>query len=131
MPSRAAGIATSLVIAGLVGGCSDPGPCLLFAAPGLAIEVKDASTNDYIADLVHGVATEGAFEDSLRVIAARGTAPAQGTTIGGVYERAGMYAVHIEGPGYEAWDTANVEVVEEGCHVRTVSFTARLVPAVP
>jgi hypothetical protein len=104
---------------------------LLFAAPALAIEVRDAATNEFIAGLIRGVATDGAFEDSLRVVAGLGADPAQATTLGGAYERAGNYAVHLEGPGYEAWDTTNVRVTKDECHVRTATFTARLTPQGP
>jgi len=48
MPYRAVGLAATLVTA-------------------VAVEVRDASADDFIAGLVQGVVADGAFEDSLRV----------------------------------------------------------------
>jgi hypothetical protein len=131
MPCRAVGLTATLVTAGLAGACSDPGGCTLNIVPAVAVEVRDASTDDFIAGLVQGVVADGAFEDSLRVVASLGTDPALPTTLGGADERAGTYAVHLEGSGYEAWDTANVQATRDACHVRTATFTARLTPTAP
>lgn len=131
MPSRALTIAVCCVGPGLLGGCSEPGGCLLFAAPAIAIEVRDAATGDFIAGLVRGTLTDGVFEDSLKVIGGTGSDPVQATTLGGAYERPGVYAVHLVGTGYAAWDTANVRVTRDECHVGTARFTARLTPTAP
>jgi hypothetical protein len=124
-------LSASLIMASLVGACSDPGACTLDILPAVVVEVRDASNDMFIAGLVRGVVTDGAFEDSLRVIGTLVTDPSVATTLGGADERAGRYAVHLEGPGYEAWDTAGVEVTRDACHVRTATFTARLTPTVP
>jgi hypothetical protein len=131
MPWRAVGLVASLATAGLVGACSDPSECLPFAAAGVEVELRDASTDQFVTGLVRGVVTDGAFEDSLRVVASLGPDPELPSTLAGAYERAGVYAVHLEGRGYEAWDTTNVRVSRDACHVRTVMFTARLTPAAP
>ena len=131
MASRVLALSASLVTASLVGACSDPGACTLDILPAVVVEVRDASTDTLIAGLVRGIVTDGAFEDSLRVIGSLGTDPAVPTTLGGADERAGTYAVHLEGPAYEAWDTAGVRVSRDACHVRTATFTARLTPTVP
>lgn len=131
MPGRVAQLVASLVTACLVGACSDPGACTLNLVSAVAVEVRDASTEEFIAGFVRGIVTDGAFEDSLRVVASLGTDPALPTTLGGADERPGNYAVHLEGPGYQAWDTANVQVSRDACHVRTATFTARLNAVVP
>jgi hypothetical protein len=131
MPCRTVGLAATLVTAGFAGACSDPGACTLDIVPAVEVEVRDASTDGFIAGLVQGVATDGAFQDSLRIVASLGTDPAVPRTLGGADERAGNYAIHLEGPGYEVWDTGNVRVTRDACHVRTATFTARLTPAAP
>jgi len=112
-------------------GCSEPGACTLEIRHGVQGEVRDAVTGDYVAEVIHGSVRDGSFEDSLRVVAWIGTDPAVPTTLGGADERAGTYAVHLEGAAYEVWDTAGVQVSRDECHVLTESFTARLTPVAP
>jgi hypothetical protein len=131
MASRALALLASLVTTRLVSACSDPGVCTTDILPAVAVEVRDASTDGFIAGLVRGVVTDGAFEDSLRVIGSLGTDPPVQTTLGGADERAGTYEVHLEAAAYEAWDTAGVRVTRDDCHVRTATFTARLAPTGP
>jgi hypothetical protein len=131
MAPRVLALSASLVTTRLVGACSEPGACTLNILPAVAVEVRDASTDAFIAGLVRGVVTDGAFEDSLRVIGSLDTDPEVPTTLGGADERAGTYAVHLEGEAYEAWDTAGVRVTRDACHVRTAAFTARLTPTAP
>ena len=131
MAWRTRTLGASLVTTSLVSACSDPGACTADVLPAVAVDVRDASTDSFVAGLVRGVVTDGAFEDSLRVIGSLGTDPPVPTTLGGADERAGTYAVHLEGAGYEAWDTAGVRVTRDDCHVRTATFTARLTPTAP
>jgi hypothetical protein len=88
MASRALALSASLVTSNLVIACSDPGVCTTDILPAVAVEVRDASTDGFIAGLVRGVVTDGAFEDSLRVIGSLGTDPPVQTTLGGADERA-------------------------------------------
>jgi len=129
MPRHTFALAATLVTAGLGGACSDPGACLLNVVPAVEVEVRDASTDEFIASIVRGILRDGAFADSLRVVASLGTDPALATTLGGADERPGTYEVHLEGSGYEPWDTTNVRVTRDDCHVHTATFTARLTPA--
>ncbi|HUR94991.1 MAG TPA: hypothetical protein VMY76_10435 [Gemmatimonadales bacterium] len=128
MPRRTLALAAALASVSLVAACSDPAVCLPNVVPAVEIEVRDASTDEFIAGIVRGVLSEGAFVDSLRVIASIGNDPAVATTLGAGEERPGTYAVHLEGSGYAAWDTGNVRVTRDECHVRTATFTARLSP---
>jgi hypothetical protein len=129
MASHTLALSASLVTISLLGACSDPGLCTADVLPAVAVQVRDASTDSFIAGLVRGIVTDGAFEDSLEVIGS--LEPSVPTTLGGADERPGTYAVHLEGAGYDAWDTAGVRVTRDDCHVRTASFTARLTPTGP
>jgi hypothetical protein len=125
MYSQPRAVAALMVTLMWVTACSEPEGCTLTFAFGIEVEVRDASTDESIAGRVHGVITDGAFEDSLR---APGGDPAAATTLLGAGERAGIYAVHLEGVGYEPWDTTNVHVTRDACHVHPVTFIARLEP---
>lgn len=125
MYSQPRAAAALLVTLMWVTACSEPGGCTLIFAFGIEVEVRDASTDESIAGRVHGVITDGAFEDSLRV---PGGDPTAATALLGAGERAGVYAVHLEGAGYEPWDTTNVHVTRDACHVHPVTFIARLEP---
>src|SRR4051794_14570532 len=96
-------------------GCSEPAVCTLELQRGVQVEVRDAVSGDYIAEVIHGSLRDGSFEDSLRVVGWIGTDPALPTTLGGADERPGTYAVHLEGPAYEVWDTAGVKVSRDEC----------------
>ena len=109
--------------------CSDPEVCSLEAILAVQIEVRNAATEEYIAGLVRGVVTDGAYQDSLRAGGPIGSDPALVTTLGAAEERPGNYAVHLEGPGFEDWDTAGVRVTRNECHVNPARFTARLQPS--
>lgn len=115
-----------LVIAGLVAACSEPGECTPSLVFGIQVLVRDGGTDAFVAQPVHGVVRDGAFEDSLRVVSSAGTDSALATVLAGAAERPGTYAVHLESAGYEPWDTANVRVTKGECHVRPASLTARL-----
>jgi hypothetical protein len=115
-----------LVIAGLVAACSEPVECTPSLVFGIQVLVRDARTDAFVAQPVHGVVRDGAFEDSLRVVSSAGTDSALATVLAGAAERPGTYSVHLESAGYEPWDTANVRVTKGECHVRPASLTARL-----
>ena len=86
-----------LLILGAITGsaCLDPGACTTSVEPAIRVEVRDAATGAFIADIARGVARDGDFEDSLRVIGATGGNPSIGTTLGGADERPGTYAIHL------------------------------------
>src|SRR5262245_25348558 len=113
-------------VAGLVG-CSDQqGICTTEMRRAIEVEVRDAASNEYIAGVTRGVVRDGSFVDSLRVVGEIGGDPALSTILGGADERPGIYAVSLEADGWESWDTTGVVVASDACHVRTVSFTAKL-----
>lgn len=103
--------------------------CTTSVERALDIRVEDAATGRPIADRAVGRARDGAFVDSLRVTGWSGAGADQvATTLGGVYERPGLYDVEILRPGYARWDTTGVRVRKGRCHVVTVRFVARLHP---
>jgi hypothetical protein len=126
MYSQRRAVGALLVALIWVAACSEPEGCTLVLVYGIEVEVQDASSDEPIAGRVHGVITDGAFEDSLRV---PGGDPATATSLVGAGERAGIYAVHLEGVGYRPWDTTDVRVTRDACHVHPVTFIARLEPA--
>jgi hypothetical protein len=128
---RAFGLAVTVVAAYISGACTENDVCIVIAVPAIKIQVRDAVTDELIAGPIKGTVTDGSFRDSLVVLTDTENDPAAITTLGGAYERAGTYAVHLEVAGYQAWDTAGVHAFNEGCHVGAVSFTARLKQAEP
>ena len=54
-----------LLILGAITGsaCLDQGPCTTSVEPAIRVEVRDAATGAFIADIARGVAQDGAFED--------------------------------------------------------------------
>ena len=119
---------STLLLAGVLAllGCSDQGVCTLDARPAVEVEVREAGSDQFIADVARGVVREGTFIDSLRVVGYIGTDPALPTTLGAAYERVGTYEVHLEAEGHASWDTAGVAADFDGCHVRTAKLIARL-----
>ena len=107
-------------------GCSDPDVCTEEVRRAVEVEVRDAESDGYIADLTRGVVRDGAFEDSLRLVGWIGGDPALGTVLGGADERPGIYSVSLEAEGWKPWDTSGVVVASDACHVSTATLTARL-----
>lgn len=120
-------LAAGLFCAALAGREPDEG-CTLVLVPGIAVEVRDRITNEFLATTPRGVVVEGASVDSLVVSGFSDHVPPRVTTFHGARERAGRYVVRIEADGYAPWDTAGIRVTEDDCHVRTVRFTAELEP---
>lgn len=110
-------------------GCSDPSVCTENIERAIEVEVREAASDRFIADIARGVVHESGFTDSLRIVGWIGADPALPTTLGAADERTGTYAVHLEAEGHVAWDTADVRATSDGCHVITQRFTARLEPA--
>jgi hypothetical protein len=103
----------------VLAGC-DMGACTLNIVSGVAVEVRDRVTNEYLTVTPRGVAREGIYQDSLRA--------GEPSSLSGADERPGRYVVQVAADGYLPWDTAGVQVREGGCHVRTATFTAALMP---
>jgi len=109
--------------------CQDPEACALNVVPGVEVEVRDGVTGELLTTAPRGVAREGAFQDSLRVGSTTLELPPRVMTLIGADERTGRYVVQVEADGYQAWDTAGIQVTAGECHVQTVRFTAALDPA--
>jgi hypothetical protein len=108
-----------------------PEACTMDARLGIVVEIRDATTDAYIADQATAMVVEGSFRDSLRLVGrVRVGEDFVGTTKGGIHERAGTYAVEVTAPGYSPWERTGVRVRRDECHVRTASLVARLQPTV-
>lgn len=107
--------------------CDIGGICTLSVEPGIRIEVRDRSTNEFLTATPRGVAREGTFEDSLEVVGFSTDVPPRAGELYG-WVPAGRYTVHLVADGYQPWDTAGVRVIEGDCGVLTTSFTAALRP---
>ena len=110
----------------LAAGCADSSGvvCPAVIRPGIEVEVRDAVTDEPLADLARGIVEDGAFADSLRVISY--DAAMVPSVLGAAGERPGIYNVRIERAGYEAWDTAGVSVQAGECGVIPVQLLAHL-----
>jgi hypothetical protein len=99
--------------------------CTLSVEPGIRVEVRDRTTNEFLAATPRGVAREGTFQDSLEVSGFSTDVPPRVATLDGNVGT-GRYTLHLAADGYQPWDTAGVRVTEGDCGVRTTSFTAAL-----
>jgi hypothetical protein len=93
------------------------------------VEVRDRVSSEFIPALARGVAQEGGFQDSLQLSGWIPGDPLVPTSYAAAHERAGIYSLHLELDGYQAWDTAGIQVNRDECHVRTVNLAAALQPA--
>lgn len=100
--------------------------CTASIEPGLVVYIEDAVTGQPQAEGAMAVATDGAYSESLRGGVSNGVTL---LALQGASERAGLYQLRVEKPGYQAWTRSNVRVLAGECHVRTVQVTAKLQPA--
>ena len=109
--------------------CTNPfaSACTTFVASGLVVIVHDSLTGAPIAAGAVGIATDGAYRDSLRLagLASDGTPE----SLAGADERPGTYIVQVSRPGYFAWSDSGVSVIGGRCHVQTVTLTAEMTPS--
>lgn len=94
----------------------------------LAVEVRDAQTEEFRADSARGVAQDGTYTDSLLIVRYHG-ADIVPAALGGAYGRPGTYTLRVERAGYRPWDTVGVHVQADRCGPITVQVVARLSPA--
>lgn len=109
-------------------GCDVGTTCTLNIVPAVEVEVRDRVTNEYLTVTPRGVASEGNYADSLRDGGQTLDVPPRTISLIGADERPGRYVVRIAADGYEPWDTAGVQALEDDCHVRTARFTSALQP---
>jgi hypothetical protein len=90
--------------------------CDMYAAPGLSITARDATT---------GASIQG---NDVRVIlsAERQADTTRSLPASLAYESPGTYTVVLEVPGYLRWERAGIRVRADNCHVKTVQVTADL-----
>ncbi len=97
---------------------SDPIVCDASARAGITVTIKDAETMEPLAATARGVVRDGAYVDSLVLIAPETRAAA--------FERAGTYSVEVRLAGYQSFNTSNVRVTAGTCHVNAVVVPALL-----
>lgn len=94
--------------------------CTSDRRPGIAVMVLDSSTSaPVVSDSVLVIASEGMYADTARPISDTAEAFL-------AYERAGTYNVQVKANGYQPWESTNIQVSEDACHVERVSLVARL-----
>jgi hypothetical protein len=127
VPASSGGETSAAIDSGLAIACSAE------ARPGLTLTASDARTGVGLAGYTAVLRTDSAGAadpvtlDSVTV-AAREPLPPPPITWAGASERAGRYAVRVTKAGYIPWDTANVVVTADRCHVQTVHLVVRLEP---
>lgn len=115
---------TQLLLTALctLGACSsspsDPIVCDASARAGITVTIKDAETMEPLAATARGVVRDGAYVDSLALVAPDTRAAA--------FERAGTYSVEVRLAGYQNFNTSNVRVTAGTCHVNAVVVPALL-----
>ena len=120
----------------VLGGCSviDVGPraCTADFRFGLQLFVQDSVTGAWAASGARLI-TEDArgpvdTAQSFPTAFPAGRPDLDPQPLLGAGERAGLYRVTVRKPGYADWVRTGVRIVEDECHVRPVSDTARLRP---
>ena len=115
-------------LAGSVLACStEPGACTTSVEPGIVVEIRDSVTGAPVAAQAIGQVEDHRFADSLQAWGSSGNPPIL-LSRASAFERPGAYVVTVFAQGYRPWVQENVEVREDGCHVRTVRLEARLQP---
>ena len=105
-----------------LGACSssptDPIVCDTSARAGITVTIKDAATLEPLAANARGVVRDGAYVDSLVLVAPDTRAAA--------FERAGTYSVEVRLTGYQNFNASGVRVTAGTCHVNAVVVPALL-----
>jgi hypothetical protein len=118
----------TLLLAPMFAACSEPSfICTDESRPAIVVEIRNRVSDEYLSVVPKGVVRDGAFEDSL-VTAGETLEATRVATMSAAHERAGTYLVQLEADGYLPWDTSNVRVFADECHVITEEFIARLQP---
>jgi hypothetical protein len=126
----------AVVLLGVVfaGGCGllDPVVCPGVVSRAIEVEVRDARTGAPAAAGALGIAREGSFADTLRVVGwMTHPDPETAHLLGGAEERPGLYAVRVEKPGYLPWERSGVRAQRGPCGVVTARLQANLEPLDP
>lgn len=97
---------------------SDPIVCDASARAGITVTIKDTETLEPLAANARGVVRDGAYVDSLVLVASDTRAAA--------FERAGTYSVEVRLTGYQNFNASGVRVTAGTCHVNAVVVPALL-----
>ena len=113
--------AVALAVAAVsVLGCGSPVACTANYVFGLTIYVTDSATNTPLVDEQTTVTVrDGDYAETARSFGLGFGYHAAG-------ERAGVYSISIERPGYQSWTQSNVPVRGGECHVSGVIINAGL-----
>jgi len=118
----------------LLGGCeflgiAEPVACRGVISRAIEVEVRDARSGEPAAHGAIGIAREGGYVDSLRVVGwMSAPSPETAVLLGGVDERPGVYSVRVEKAGYLPWQRSGVHAEQGVCGVITAQLQAFLEP---
>ena len=120
-----------LIVALAMFGCKDNKnreqyACTASMEPGITIEIRDAVTDDPLAEAAFAVITSIDYREILIVSHYEGSDSSTAYAVSGAYERPGIYDIEVSLTGYKNWFRYGVEVTDGVCHVGTVRYTARL-----
>lgn len=120
--------ALTLAVAATAAACSSsPTACTAIAAPGIAIQVRDSTTDNPAASGALGIAVDGSYVDTLEHVPTFD--PTTLLTLLGAWEREGTYDVTVTRAGYLPWHRNSIVVTGDECHVHTVTIEALLQPS--
>jgi len=102
--------------------------CVPEPRPAIAVFVRDATTQEWIASGATLVVRDGAFVDSASFPSGRSDLNPQGLWTPHSWGRAGLYEVRVRRSGYLNAHVPSVEVLKQDCAVVTRTFTVSLVP---
>jgi hypothetical protein len=120
-------LSVGLLCATMVAACSadDGGPCGDVGPKAVAVDVREAGTNRRLAAGATGTAQTAIDTYSLSL--GRSVLFSDSVLVGGLTN--GIYAVHVQHPGYQPWAQTNVDVQVTGypCpELVTQALTAQL-----
>ena len=98
--------------------------CTAVIEPGIIVEIRDAITDEPLAENAIVVITDNDYTETL-VISQWISSVA--VAVEGAHERPGIYDIQLSLTGYNDWTRSGVEVRSGVCHVETVTISARLV----
>jgi hypothetical protein len=95
--------------------CEDDQPiaCTLEARAGLSVGVKNAVTNEVLADGVTVVAVDGNYAETLEEVFDGNNS----SIFIGAWERAGSYTITVTKVGFKTFTSPAIQVTADQCHV--------------
>lgn len=97
--------------------------CTAEARAGILISPRDSITGQLLMAGTRAFARDGSFADSIHITDDWTGRP---EFLPLTHERAGVYEVGIDAPGYRPWRALGIRVEKDACHVIPVRLTARL-----